>query len=141
MQVFAYTACNACQMFLMCARCDRHAKRLPNPPDHQSRCMDCGCHVCQLELSVLESANRLSKLLTTLHVLRGYIRAELRTSNTVTQDVMSSHDTVNHIGERSKTLHLQLAMLMRPPFTTGKQDVRDRCHFALHGDADTDAPT
>ena len=30
MQAFAYTACNACQMFLLCARCDRHAKRLPN---------------------------------------------------------------------------------------------------------------
>ena len=44
--------------------------------------MNSSCHVSKLELSILEGANRLAKLMPALHILQCHICAELSTANT-----------------------------------------------------------
>ncbi len=44
--------------------------------------MNSSCHVSKLELSVLEGANWLAKLMPALHILQCHICAELSTANT-----------------------------------------------------------
>ena len=44
--------------------------------------MNSSCHVSKLELSVLEGANWLAKLLPAVHIVQCHICAELSTANT-----------------------------------------------------------
>ena len=43
--------------------------------DHQARCFEISCHLCELELQVLVGCNRLSKLLPSFDVLCGCLNA------------------------------------------------------------------
>ena len=44
--------------------------------------MDRCCHVCQLELGVLEGTNGLAKLLPTMYIVQCHVSAELGAANT-----------------------------------------------------------
>jgi len=47
--------------------------------------MNSSCHVGELELSVLEGANWLAKLMSALHIVQCHICAELSTANTAAE--------------------------------------------------------